>query len=139
MEKFSYAPVQTVAANGYALLNPSGMETCCCCTNSVRQTATGVIRLSGKCDRAITQYHVMFDGNVAIPAAGAAGAITIGLTLDGVTLPGSIAVVTPAAVGDFWHIAINELINVQNGDAVTIAVQNLSGVDIEMRNALLIV
>lgn len=139
MDKFAYAPTQTIAANGYALLNPTAMETCCCYTNSVRQTATGVIRLAGKCDRAITQYHVMFDSNVAIPADGTAGAISIGLALDGVTLPGSIATVTPAAVGDFWHMCINELINVQNGDAVTVAVQNLSGIEIEMRNAVLIV
>lgn len=137
MDKFSYAPIQSVSSNGYVLLNPT--DCCCCCDNSVRQTATGVIRLSGRCNRSVTQYHIIFEANVAIPADGTAGAITLGLTLDGVTLPGSIAVVTPAAVGDVWHISINELVNVQNGDAVTIAVQNLSGVPIEMRNAILLV
>lgn len=137
MDKFAYAPTQTIVASGYALLTPT--DCCCCCDNAVRQTATGVIRLSGRCGRAITQYHVMFDANVAIPADGTAGAITLGLTLDGVTLPGSIATVTPAAVGDLWHISVNELVNVSCGDAVTIAVQNLSGVEIEMRNAVLIV
>lgn len=137
MDKFSYAPVQTVSSNGYVLLNPT--DCCCCCDNTVRQTATGVIRLSGQCGRNVTQYHVIFEANVAIPTGGTAGAITIGLTLDGVTLPGSIAVVTPAAAGDVWHISINELIDVSCGDAVTIAVQNLSGVEIEMRNAILLV
>lgn len=137
MDKFSYAPVQTVLSNGYVLLNPT--DCCCCCDNTVRQTATGVIRLSGQCGRSVTQYHVIFEANVAIPTGGTAGAITLGLTLDGVTLPGSVAVVTPAAAGDVWHISINELIDVSCGDAVTIAVQNLSGVDIEMRNAILLV
>lgn len=137
MDKFSYAPVQTVSSNGYVLLNPT--DCCCCCDNTVRQTATGVIRLSGRCGRNVTQYHIIFEANVAIPSGGTAGAITLGLTLDGVTLPGSIAVVTPAAAGDVWHISINELVNVSCGDAVTIAVQNLSGVDIEMRNAILLV
>lgn len=137
MDKFAYAPVQTIAAGGNALLNPT--DCCCCCDNTVRQTATGVIRLAGRYNRSITQYHVIFDANVAIPAGATVAPITLGITLDGVVLPGTIATVTPASAGDVWHIGVNDLINVMCGDAVTIAVQNLSGVDIEMRNAVLIV
>lgn len=137
MDKFAYAPVQEIAANGNALLTPS--DCCCCCDNTVRQTATGVIRLAGRCNRNITQYHIVFDANVAIPSGGTASPITLGITLDGVVLPGTIATVTPASAGDVWHIGINDLVNVMCGDAVTIAVQNLSGTAIEMRNAVLVV
>lgn len=137
MDKFAYAPVQSIAAGGNALLNPT--DYCCCCDNTVRQTATGVIRLAGRYNRNITQYHVIFDANVALPAGGTVAPITLGLTLDGVVLPGTIATVTPAAVGDVWHVDMNDLVNVMCGDSVTIAVKNLSGTAIEMRNAILLV
>lgn len=136
MDKYTYAALQTIAPGGNVLLNPTSYQ---CGCGEVYQTETGVIRLSGICGRRKTQYHVMFDANVAIPDGGTVGPITISLLIDGVALPASTAVVTPAAAGDFWHISINDLVDVCMGDSVTIAIRNDTGAEIEMQNAILIV
>ena len=136
MDKYTYPALQTIPAGGTAVLNPTRY---CCGCGAVSQADSGVIRLSGICGRQRTQYHVVFDANVAIPAGGTAGPITLTLMLDGAPLPASAAIVTPAAAGDFWHISINDLVDVCFGDSATIAVRNDSGVAIEMQNAILTV
>lgn len=136
MDKYTYPALQTIAAGGNVLLNP---VSCQCGCGAVRQTETGVIRLSGICGRQKTQYHIMFDANVAIPAGGTVGPITISILLDGVALPASSAIVTPAAAGDLWHISLNDLVDVCFGDSVTIGIRNDSGVPINMQNAILTV
>ena len=103
------------------------------------QAETGVIRLSGVCSGRKTQYHIMFDANVAIPTGGTVGPITISLLLDGVPLPASSAIVTPAAAGEFWHVSLNDLVDVCCGDSVTIGIRNDSGTPIDMQNAILTV
>lgn len=136
MEKYTFAALQTIPAAGVATLNPT--EYCCGC-GAVRQTETGVIRLSGICGRLKTQYHIMFDANVAIPTGGTVGPITISILLDGVPLPASTAIVTPAAAEEFWHISLNDLVDVCFGDSVTIGIRNESGAPINMQNAILTV
>jgi hypothetical protein len=76
---------------------------------------------------------------VAIPAGGTVGPISIALVVDGVVLPSSIAIVTPAAVGDFWHITIDDVVDVAYHDSTQIAVRNTGTDEIEMQNAVLIV
>lgn len=136
MDKYTYPALQTIADGANALLNPTEYQ---CGCGAVRQTETGVIRLSGICGRCKTQYHIMFDANVAIPDGGTVVPITLSLLLDGVALPASTAIVTPAAAGEFWHISINDLVSVCFGDSVTIAIRNDSGEPIEMQNAILTV
>lgn len=136
MDKYTYPALQTIPAGGNAPLNPTAYQ---CGCGAVRQAETGVIRLSGVCGRCKTQYHIMFDANVAIPEGGTVVPITISLLLDGVALPASSAIVTPAAAGEFWHISINDLVDVCFGDSVTIAIRNDSEEPIEMQNAILTV
>lgn len=136
MDKYTYPALQTIADGGNALLNPTRYS---CGCGAVSQAETGVIRLSGVCSGRKSQYHIMFDANVAIPTGGTVGPITISLLLDGVPLPASSAIVTPAAAGDFWHVSLNDLVDVCCGDSVTIGVRNDSGAPIEMQNAILTV
>lgn len=136
MDKYTYPALQTIADGGNVLLNPTAVQ---CGCGAVRQTETGVIRLSGICGRQKTQYHIMFDANVAIPTGGTAGPITISILLDGVPLPASSATVTPAAAEEFWHISLNDLVDVCFGDSVTIGIRNESGAPIDMQNAILTV
>lgn len=136
MDKYTYPALQTIADGGNALLNPTAVQ---CGCGAVRQAETGVIRLSGVCGRCKTQYHIMFDANVAIPTGGTVGPITISILLDGVPLPASSAIVTPAAAGEFWHISLNDLVDVCFGDSVTIGIRNESGAPINMQNAILTV
>lgn len=136
MDKYTYPALQTIAEDGNVLLNPTSYQ---CGCGAVRQTETGVIRLSGICGRHKTQFHVMFDANVAIPDGGTATPIILSILLDGVALPASSAIVTPAAAGDFWHISMNDLVDVCCGDSVTVAIRNDTGAEIEMQNAILTV
>ena len=134
MDKYTYSALQTIADGGNALLNPTRYN---CGCGAVSQTETGVIRLAGVCGNQKTQYHIMFDANVAISAGGTVGPITVSLLLDGVPLPASSAIVTPAAASEFWHVSLNDLIDVCFGDSVTIGIRNDSGTPIDMQNAIL--
>lgn len=137
MSKFTYTALQTIPGGGNALLTDTDRR--CGKCRSAGLTDTGVIRLLGAASQPCARYGVRFGANVAIPAGGTAGPITIALVVDGVVLPSSIAIVTPAAAGDFWHIAIDDTVDVPYHSSSQIAVRNNGTDDIEMQNAILIV
>jgi hypothetical protein len=137
MSKFTYTALQTIPGGGNALLTDTDRR--CGKCRSAGLTDTGVVRLLGASSQPCARYGVRFGANVAIPTGGTAGPITIALVVDGVVLPSSIAIVTPAAVGDFWHITIDDVVDVAYHDSTQIAVRNTGTDEIEMQNAVLIV
>lgn len=137
MSKFTYTALQTIPAGGNALLTDA--EARCCKCRSAGLTDTGVVRLLGASSQPCARYGVRFGANVAIPAGGTAGPISLALVVDGVVLPSSIAIVTPAAAGDFWHITIDDSVDVPYHSSSQIAVRNDGTDEIEMQNAVLLV
>lgn len=80
-----------------------------------------------------------FGANIAVPAGGTAGPISIAIAIAGEPMPASRAIVTPAAAEQFFNVSVDTFIDVPAGCCTTVAVENTSGVSIEVQNANLIV
>ena len=107
------------------------------------RSGSGVFRLKGAGNACKTVYKVTFNANIAVaPAAdgGVLGAISVALQEDGETLQNAVAVVTPAAIGDFFNVSVSTFIVIPCGCCVTVSVENISdGTAIEVENANIII
>ena len=116
----------SVALNGTI---PFDIVSIPCNKGCVVPLAPGVLTLKGGNTNSFARYEVTAQGNVSIPTAGAVTAIALGITLNGVTIPDSVAIVTPAAVGDEWHINTSAIITVPNGCCVSVSAAYVDGTE----------
>lgn len=72
------------------------------------------------------RYSVIFNGNIALPASGTAGPIAVALAVNGETRPASIAIVTPAAVEEFWNVTSTATIFVPRGSDFTVSLRHVA-------------
>lgn len=91
----------------------------------LHRNGAGILTLRGATPNCFARYQVTFNGNVAIPTGGTAGAIAIGLAIDGEPLQYSRAIVTPAAVEQYFNVTSTAIITVPQGCCSTIAVENV--------------
>lgn len=88
-------------------------------------------------------YSVYFSGNIAIPTGGAVGPISVALSVDGESITGSDAIITPAAVEEYGNVSANALVRVYGcGNCpanVGVAVVNTSDIPINVQDANLII
>ena len=87
---------------------------------------SGILILRGKTSNCFARYSVEFTGNIAIPTGGAVGAIAIALAVDGEPIPTSRAIVTPAAVDEYFNVTSTAIITVPRGCCVNVSVENVS-------------
>lgn len=95
----------------------------------IHRNNSGIITLRGIVNNPcanFARYQVTFNGNLAVPEGGTAGAIAIALAIDGEPIQTSKAIVTPAAVGDFFNVTSTAIITVPRGCCYTISVENVS-------------
>lgn len=132
--EYSYAPVQTVA-EGENILFLDG-ERSCRKGYITHRNSSGVFRLKGASNGCKAVYKVTFNANIAVAEGGTVGAISVALQEDGETLGNALAIVTPAAIGDFFNIALTTFICIPCGCCVTVSVENTSdGTAIDVSNA----
>ena len=86
-----------------------------------------------------TNYRVSFSANIAVPTGQTVGEIGIATQIDGTTVPTSSAVVTPAAVEEFFNVSSDVDAQIWLGCCETVSVINNSPVPILVRNANLII
>lgn len=118
MARYLTSADQNVALNGTI---PFDIVSIPCNTGNVVPLTTGVLTLRGRTSNKFARYVVSVQGNVAIPTGGAVTPLAIGITINGVVVPESIAIVTPAAVGDFWHVNTSVVITVPCGCCVSVS------------------
>lgn len=117
MARYITSTDQNVSLNGTV---PYDVVSIPCRKGCVIPLAPGVLTLeSGINNQA--QYRVSAQANVSIPTGGAVTPIALGITLNGVTLPDSVAIVTPTAVEDVWHINTTTTITVPCGCCVSVS------------------
>lgn len=117
MAKYITSTDQNVALNGTI---PFDIVSIPCNRGCVIPLATGVLTLkSGATNQA--RYEVTVQANVAIPEGGAVTPLAVGITLNGVVIPDSVAIVTPAAAEDVWHINVSTPITVPCGCCVSVS------------------
>lgn len=129
MALYVYNEQQTVSPGGNALLNDSIP---CNKGYILHQNGFGLLTLRGICNGCnnFTRYEVIANGNMAVPEGGVAGAIAVTLALNGEEIQTSKAIVTPAAVGEFFNFTCSTIITVARGCCPSVALENvLPGVE----------
>lgn len=135
--EYSGIALQTVAVDDNILFN-NGNRACRKGFISHRDDS-GIFFLKGatNCCKAI--YKVHFDGNIAIATGGTVEPISVAITINGEALGNATAIATPAAIGDFWNVAITTFIDIPCGCCVTVSVENTSDTTaIDVTNANII-
>lgn len=85
--------------------------------NVYHENGSGIFILNGRnikcnCCNASAQYLFEFVGNIAIPTGGTAGPIAVALAVDGNQIISTRAIVTPAAVEEFWNVSIAKVVTI---------------------------
>lgn len=125
MAEFTYNPVQLVGANENILLNNAIP---CNRGYVLHRNESGIVTLRGIVNNpcsAFARYKVSFNGNIAIPTGGTVGPIAVALAIGGESLQISRAIVTPAAVDDYFNVTCVATIDVYRGCCEDISVENV--------------
>lgn len=135
MAEFTGIFVQQVAAGQNAVLDVDVIKSRCVS----HRTGSGLICVDNSgCDCKPARYKVFVKANISIPTGGTVGPISLGIALNGEIVQSSIATVTPAATGDEFSVATEEIINAGKCP-VNIAVRNPNTQTIEISNLVVIV
>lgn len=130
--EYSFIPVQTVAEDENILFTDG--DRACKKGFITHRSGSGVFRLKGTGCKAI--YKVKFNANIAVATGGTVGPISVALQEDGETLGNAVAIVTPAAIGDFFNVSLSTFIYIPCNCCVTVSVENISdGTAIDVANA----
>lgn len=128
--------LQTVEANQNVLFT----ETAVCGNSSIiHRNGSGLVTLRGLTNQCRARFKVFFSGNIALSADGTVGPISLAISVDGEPVATTTAIVTPAAVEQFFNVATAVFLNVPANCCVQVAVRNTSTQAIDVQNANLIV
>ena len=86
---------------------------------------TGIFILRGITPNCFARYQVTFNGNIAVPTGGTVGSIAIALTVNGEPRQTSRAIVTPAAVEEYFNVTSTAIITVPKGCCFTLSVRSV--------------
>lgn len=118
MAKYITSTDQNVALNNTIPFNIVSIP---CNRGCVVPITTGVLTLKGGSSNRFARYEVDLQANVAIPEGGAVTPLAVAITLNGVAIPDSVAIVTPAAAEDLWHVNTSAVITVPCGCCVSVS------------------
>lgn len=118
MAKYITSTDQNVALNGTF---PFDIVSIPCNKGCVVPITTGVLTLRGGNSNRFARYEVDLQANIAIPEGGAVTPIAVAITLNGVAIPDSVAIITPAAAEDVWHVNTSATITVPCGCCVSVS------------------
>lgn len=124
MAEYVYNPVQLVQPNQNVLLNgsiPCGKGYVYHREGSGLLTLRGIVNNPSGC---FARYQVTFNGNIAVPTDGTVGSIAIALAINGEPIQTSRAIVTPAAVDEYFNVTSTAIITVPKGCCLSISVEN---------------
>lgn len=137
MAEFSNSNIVIVAAGENLPLTETAVKSPACI---VHREGSGLVTLrgptSGQCR---ARFKVNFGGNIAIPTGGTVGPVSVALAVSGEPLTSATAIVTPAAVENYFNAFVAAFIEVPRGCCVTVAVKNTSTQAVSIANSNLIV
>lgn len=135
MAEFTNSNIVTVAAGQNLPLTETAVK---CSSCIAHREGAGIVTLRGLTNQCRARYKVSFGANIAIPAGGTVAPISIALAIAGEPLNSATAIVTPAAVGEYFNVFTAAFIDVPRGCCITIAVENTSTQAINIANSNLI-
>lgn len=105
----------------------------------MHREGSGLVTLRGLTNQCKARFKVSFGGNIAVPTGGTVGPISVALAVGGESLTSATAIVTPAAVENYFNVFVAAFIEVPRGCCVTVAVKNTSTQAVSIANSNLIV
>ena len=126
MAEFTYNPIQVVNANQPVILNNSIP---CNKGYVYHRDESGIVTLRGIVNNpasCFARYQVTFNANIAIPTGGTVGTIAVALAISGEPILTSKAIVTPAAVDNYFNVTSTAIITVPKGCCFNASVENVS-------------
>lgn len=136
MAEYTAVSSQNVAANGNVIFTNTAVRGSNCIQH---REGSGIVTLRGLTNQCRARYFVDFSANIAVPTGGTAGAISLAIAISGEPVLSSQMISTPAAVEQFNNVSAGIYVDVPKNCCVSIAVENTSGVDIDVANANLVV
>lgn len=126
MARYITSTDQNVALNGTI---PFDIVSIPCNRWCVIPLTTGVLTLKGNTTNRFARYNVDLQANIAVPEDGTVTPIALGITINGVVVPESVAIFTPAAVEEFGHISTSIPITVPCGCCVSVSAAYVDGTE----------
>ena len=147
MAEFTYNPIQAVNVNQPVIFNDSIR---CNKGYVYHRNESGIVTLRGIVNNpnaCYARYQVTFNGNIAVPTGGTVGPIAVAIAISGEPIETSKAIVTPAAVENYFNVTSPAIIDVPKGCCFNISVENVSegatpadpGPQINVQNANLLI
>lgn len=136
MAEFTSVVTQTVAAGQNLPLTETATKAPACI---VHRAGSGLVTLQGLTNQCKARFKVSFGGNIAIPAGGTVAPVSVALAVGGEALNSATAIVTPAAVENYFNVFVAAFIEVPRGCCLTVAVKNTSTQAVSIANSNLIV
>lgn len=100
-----------------------------CNKGNVIPLTTGVLTLKGNTSNSFARYEVNVQANLAVPEGGELTPVAIGLTINGVVVPESVAIYTPQAVDEYGHISTSITVTVPCGCCVSVSAAYVDGTE----------
>lgn len=126
MAEYVYNPIQLVQPNQPVILDASIP---CNRGYVFHREGSGIVTLRGIVNNScanFARYQVTFNGNIAVSTGGTVGPIAIALAIDGEPILTSRAIVTPAAVDEYFNVTSTAIITVPKGCCFNVSVENVS-------------
>ena len=121
--------LQTVPANQNVLFS----ETAVAGNYSiVHREGSGLVSIRGLTQQNRARFRVSFGGNIALPADGTAGPISLAIAINGEAIPTTTMTVTPTAVEAFFNVFSAIFLDVPSGCCSQVSVKNISDVDVDV-------
>ena len=126
MAEFAYNPIQLVEPGQNVIL-----DTVIPCNKGYvyHRNQSGIVILRGIVNNqcgCFARYQVTFNGNIALPEGATVGPISVALAIDGEPVQTSRAIVTPAAVDQYFNVTSTAIITVPRGCCFSVSVENTS-------------
>lgn len=126
MAEFTYNPIQLVQPGAPVIL----ITTIGCNRGYVlHRNESGIVTLRGIVNNptsCFARYQVTFNGNIAVPEDGTVGPISVAIAIDGEPVLTSKAIVTPAAVDEYFNVTSTAIVTVPKGCCFNVSVENTS-------------
>lgn len=136
MAEYIATALQTVEENQNVLFT----DTTVCGSGSIMHTdGSGLVTVRGITNQWRARFKITFGGNIAIPTGGTVEEISLGIAVNGETIPVTVMRVTPAAVEEFFNVNRSVYLNIPAGCCAQVSVKNTSTQAIEVQEANLII
>lgn len=136
MAEYSNTSIVSVAAGQNVPLTKTAANSKPCI---VHRDGAGLVTLRGLTQQCKARFRVAFGGNIAIPTGGTVEAISAALAINGEPLNSATAIVTPAAVENYFNIYVSAIVEVPRNCCLTVAMENTSTQAINFANSNMVV